>query len=67
MSPWKQEEGQKTKFLRLVVSCNLGTLHFTDRTEPGTEKSLIYSFIRQVSSQGFPWVRYCFRYNDLRN
>jgi hypothetical protein len=32
----------------LVFSYNLGILHFANRTEPGTEKPLIYSLIGQV-------------------
>lgn len=29
------------------VSCNPETLQFTKRTDPGTEKALVYSFIQQ--------------------
>lgn len=46
------------------VSGKLRTLHFTNRTEPVTERALIYSFIQQVCTQGLPWVRYCLRYED---
>lgn len=51
------------------VSCKLGPLHFTNRTEADTEKSLDYSFIQQAFSQGLPWPGYCFRYrghNDVQ-
>lgn len=30
------------------ISCNLEILHFANRTEPGTEQNLMYSFIQQV-------------------
>lgn len=42
LSPRKREDGPKTQ----GVSNNLETLHFTNRTDPGTERALIYSFIQ---------------------